>query len=202
MEKGGLTECLEAAGISEAGISEASTSESVFFGDEMRLGLIGQVRRRWAPRGVKLRQPVEFTYKWTYLNLAVNPMEGTLRWDWTPDMKAESIAPVLKKWEEDLEAIVWDGAKGHQGSEYDGVEISRIRQPPYSPELQPAERVFEYLRARIEGIVYGELEAKKEAVEDELRKLAACREKVRSLTCWDWIERTLTQLSDRKATLH
>ena len=84
MEKRGLTGRLEAAGISEAGTSEAGTSEagtskSVFFGDEMRLGLIGQVRRRWTPRGVKLRQPVEFTYKWAYLNLAVNPMEGSLK---------------------------------------------------------------------------------------------------------------------------
>ena len=201
MEKRGLTERLEAAGI-----SEASTSESVFFGDEMRLGLIGQVRRRWAPRGVKIRQPVEFTYEWTYLNLAVNPMGGTLRWDWTSDMKAESIAPVLEGWDDalggSLEAIVWDGAKGHQGSEYDEVEACRIQQPPYSPELQPAGRIFQYLRARVEGIVYRELEAKKEAVESELRKLAACREKVRSLTCWDWIERTLAQLSDKQATLH
>ena len=179
----------------------------------MRLGLIGQVRRRWAPRGVKLRQPVEFTYKWTYLNLAVNPMEGILKWDWTSDMKAESIAPVLKSWSEvpegspegppegSLEAVVWDGAKGHQGSEYDEVEACRIQQPPYSPELQPAERVFEYLRARIEGIVYGKLEAKKEAVERELRTLASCPEKVRSLTCWDWIEKALTQLADKQATL-
>ena len=41
MEKRGLSERLEAAG----------TFESVFFGNEMRLGLIGQIRRRWAPRG-------------------------------------------------------------------------------------------------------------------------------------------------------
>ena len=180
----------------------------------MRVGLIGQVRRRWAPRGVKIRQQVEFTYKWTYLNLAVDPMEGILKWDWTSDMKAESIAPVLKSWSEapesspegslegSLEAIVWDGAKGHQGAEYDEVEACRIQQPPYSPELQPAERVFEYLRARIEGIVYGALDAKKEAVERELRKLTACPEKVRSLTCWDWIEKALTQLAGKKATLH
>jgi len=113
----------------------------VFFGDEMRLGLISQVRRRWAPRGVKIRQPVEFEYEWLYLNLAVDPLEGSLKWAWTPDMKAESIAPVLEAWEEapeeenseaespeaesledsleanSLEAIVWDGAKGHQGEE-------------------------------------------------------------------------------------
>jgi hypothetical protein len=62
VEKRGLSECLESAGLPDAGTSEAGLSESVFFGDEMRLGLIGQVRRRWAPRGVKIRQPVEFTY--------------------------------------------------------------------------------------------------------------------------------------------
>lgn len=97
---------------------------------------------------------------------------------------------------------MWDGARGHQGEEYDTVEVRRIQQPPYSPELQPVERIFQYLRARIEGIVYGELDAKKEAVESELQKLVACPEKVRSLTCWDWIERTLTQLSDKQTTLH
>jgi len=139
-------------------------------------------------------------------------MEGTLRWDWTSDMKAESIAPVLESWEDSLNAVVWDGARGHQGEghqgeghqgeKYDEVEAHRIQQPPYSPELQPVERIFQYLRGRIEGIVYGELDAKKEAVESELRKLVACPEKVRSLTCWDWIERRLTQLSDKQTLLH
>lgn len=187
MEKRGLSERLE----------EEGNPESVFFGDEMRLGLIGQVRRRWAPRGVKIRQPVEFTYEWTYLNVAVDPIEGTLKWTWTSDMKAESIAPVLGGWEDSVEAIVWDGAKGHQGEEYDEVEARRIQQPPYSPELQPVERVFQYLRARIEGIVYGELQAKKEAVESELRKLEANPEKVRSLTCWDWIEEALPKSREK-----
>ena len=90
MEKRGLSGRLE---------TEESLEErpgAVFFGDEMRLGLIGQVRRRWAPRGVKIRQPVEFAYEWSYLNLAVGPMEGVLKWSWTSDMKAESIAPVLE----------------------------------------------------------------------------------------------------------
>ncbi len=150
---------------------------------------------------MKIRQPVEFTYEWAYLNPAVDPVEGTLKWAWTSDMKAESIALVLENWHDTLEAIVWDGAKGHQGSEYDEIGISRIQQPPYSPELQPAERIFQYLRARIEGIVYGELDAKREAVESELRKLVARPRKVRSLTCWDWIEKTLTQLCDKQTTL-
>lgn len=205
MEKRGLSERLEAevgaaegesTDDSESDDSESDDSKRVFFGDEMRLGLIGQVRRRWAPRGLKIRQPVEFEYEWSYLNLAVDPLEGTLKWAWTPDMKAVSIAPVLAGWEDDVGTIVWDGAKGHQGTEYDEVQVRRIRQPPYSPELQPVERIFEYLRARVEGVVYGELDAKKEAVERELQKLAASPEQVRSLTCWDWIEEALTQLQE------
>lgn len=107
----------------------------------MRLGLIGQVRRRWVPRGVKFRQPVEFTYRWTYLNLAVDPIEGTLRWAWTSDLKAESIAPILADWEAGLEAIVWDGAKGHEGSEYEEVDVTRIQQPPYPESLRDYNRL-------------------------------------------------------------
>ena len=183
MEKRGLSERLEAAG----------SPQAVFFADEMRVGLIGQVRRRWTPRGFKLRQAVEFTYEWSYLNLAVDPMKGILKWSWTRNMKALSIAPVLGNWSGEIEALIWDGARGHFGSEYDEIEIERIQQPPYAPELQPAERVFEYVRGQIEGIVYGKLKAKKDAVETALQELAACPEQVKSLTGWDWIRRSLVR---------
>jgi hypothetical protein len=58
---------------------------------------------------------VDVSDEWTCLNVAVDPLEGALKW--TSNMKAESIAPVLESWEDSLEAIVWDGAKGHQGEE-------------------------------------------------------------------------------------
>ena len=176
----------------------------MFFADEMRVGLIGvrligQVRRRWAPRGVKLRQAAG-----VYVRVVIPepgresgggnaPVEGTLRWAWTPNMKAASIAPVIKAWEGEMEAVVWDGARGHAGLAYETVGVKRIQQPPYAPELQPAERVFGYLRSRVEGIVYGKLSAKRAAVEKELRKLASCPDAVRSLTGWDWIRRSLAQ---------
>ncbi len=168
MEKRGLTDRLEAAGASEA----------VFFGDEMRLGLMGQVRRVWAPVGFQVVQPREWGYEYEYLSVAVNsvavnPMTGDLKWDWTSNMKSASLSEVVGSWQDSVEALVWDGAPGHRGSQYDEVEVQRIQQPPYSPELQPAERVFEYLRSKIEGIVYGKLAAKKKAVEAVLRNLVS-----------------------------
>jgi hypothetical protein len=33
-------------------------------GDELRVGRCGQVRRVWAPRGVKVRQRVQLTRQW------------------------------------------------------------------------------------------------------------------------------------------
>lgn len=168
----------------------------------MRLGLIGEARRVWAPRGVKVVQEVEYTYKWAYLTLAVNGLTGELHWSWTENMKATSLAPVVESWAaEGVEVIVWDGAKGHHGEAYDEVEVERVQQPPYSPELNPAERVFEMLRDKVEGVVYGSLSKKKQAVEAELQRLAALPERVKRLAGWSWIRRALAGLNQSNMAL-
>lgn len=171
--------------------------EEVVWGDEMRVGLLGQVRRVWAPKGVKIEQKVEVEYEWAYLNLAVNGVSGSLYWEWTESMRADAIAPVVKTWGEEhgIRAIVWDRAPGHHGAAYAEVEVRRIEQPPYSPQLNPTERVIEYLRQKVEGKVYEVIAAKKKAVERELKKLAAAPEKIRQLAGWGWIQQAVTGLA-------
>lgn len=154
----------------------------------MRVGLIGQTRRVWASVGVKVVQPREYTYKWSYLNLAVNGLTGQLLWEWGPNMKAATIAPIVAEWaEQGLSTVVWDGARGHQGDAYAELSVQRVVQPPYSPELNPPERVFAFLRDKIEGLVYGSIENKQQAVERELQTLAANPEAVKRLAGWEWI---------------
>ncbi len=87
--------------------------------------------------------------------------------------------------------MVWDRARGHGGTVYDAIPVQRSAQPASSPALNPAERVFEWLRSRIEGIVYGTLEAKREAVERELRALSASQERIQRLAGWAWIREAL-----------
>jgi hypothetical protein len=144
-----------------------------------------------------VEQFAECKYEWAYLNLTVNGLTGQLHWDWTENMKGESIAPVVKRWEEDgVEVLVWDGARGHHGPAYGEVVVKRITQPAYSPQLNPAERVFQYLRAEIEGHVYGTIAAKKEAVEAELVTLAATPARVKSLAGWGWIRQSVSGLPE------
>ena len=161
----------------------------------MRVGLIGQTRRRWAPRGVKIVQLLEYQHKWMYLNLAVHCLTGQIHWEWTEDMKGVSIAPVVKRWhEKGVSTIVWDRASGHRGLAYDDIQTNLIEQPPYSPELNPAERVFEYLRDKVEGKVYGTIEAKQDAVDTALQNLSANLDQVKSLVSWSWIRSAVIDL--------
>jgi hypothetical protein len=187
LEKRGLSDQLRAVG--------SPPAASIYWSDEMRVGLIGQVRRRWASRGVKVIQQVEYKYEWSYLNLAVNGLTGTLLWAWTKNMQADSIAPVVQTWaEKHLRCLVWDRARGHRGQAYADLDLYRIEQPPYSPELNPAERIFEYLRHKIEGLVYPTIDKKKQAVERELLCLVATPERIKSLAGWHWI-RTAVEAS-------
>jgi len=70
--------------------------EEVVFADEMRLGLLRQVRRVWGRRGEKQRWRIELRYEWEYLVLGVDPMRGRLWWDWVKRVREVEIAQVLR----------------------------------------------------------------------------------------------------------
>lgn len=170
---------------------------SVGFADELRVGLRGMVRRAWGCRGVKVRQRVQVAYRWRYLFLAVDGRAGTLYWCWNESMAGDEILGAVGGLhrETPIRALVWDGAGGHRDADLAGLGLPLIALPPHSPELNPAERVFEERRRAIEGTVYAALEDKVAAVEAELAKLEAEPARVRSLAGWGWIEAALPKPS-------
>jgi hypothetical protein len=107
MEKGGLSTALAGAGVIQG--------KPVGWADEMRLGLLGRVRRVWGIRGIRIGKKVECTYQWRYLSLAVAGVGGQLWWTWIPNLKKETVQGVVKEWQEaGLGALVWDRAPSHQ----------------------------------------------------------------------------------------
>ena len=85
------------------------------------------------------------------------------------------------------------GSSACDGSAVGEVGLRRVYQPPYSPELNPAERVFEEVRRWVEGRRYESIEAKKAAVEEVLRRLEA-EGKVSSLVGWRYIRQAWNAL--------
>lgn len=162
--------------------------------DEMRLGRHGQARRRWVPRGVTLRLKVQVRSVWRYLALAVDPT-GHLRWRWRARFRKEPIAETIAAWRDDgVGALVWDSAPSHTAKLVRAVGRPLVALPPYSPELNPAERVFEELRRAVEGLIYADIGQKMAVVDALLAALAADPARLRRLVGWDWITAALAQL--------
>lgn len=176
-----------------AGVSQGT---ALGFADEMRVGLRGTTRRVWGRRGVKVHQRVQLAYHWRYLFLVVNARAGQLHWCWLDSMAGEQIGAAVGGLKEHTEvsAVVWDGAPGHRDERIKGLGMTLIGLPPYSPELNPAERVFEEVRREVEGEVYDTLEDKVAAVQSVLTELETDPQRVRSLAWWDWIEASVQGL--------
>jgi hypothetical protein len=179
-----------ASDLATASRSETPSSPvDVWFWDEMRVGLHGQVRRVWAPIGEKVEQRLQIVYRWTYLVLAVNPVRGEVRSQWVVNLKGPTLAPVLTEWfgAEPQAVVVWDGAPGHRNRVVQATGVRTVLLPPYSPELDPAERVFRAIRPEVEGLVYANLAEKQALVDDWLRTFAADSERVRAMIAWPWL---------------
>ena len=190
MEKGGFHQAL--------GACKLTTRSPVGFADEMRVGLHGMVRRVWGRRGIKVRQRVQIAYRWRYLFLAVDSRTGHLYWCWRDSLTGIDVRQVVRGLRQNtpLAALIWDRAPGHREAGVKMLGMPLIELPPYSPELNPAERVFEELRRAVEGTLYASLDDKVAAVNAELKAFDADPVRVRRLTNWDWIDAALLQLPD------
>ena len=188
MEKRGLGARLKEVGL--------RLGQGIVWGDEMRVGLRGQVRKVWAPRGVAVSQEVQIGWKYLYVAVALDPLTGRLWWAWQKNMKGEEMARIWGVWEKEpaIDGWVWDGAGGHKGQEVQALAAPRVVQPPYAPELNPVERFFRELRRALEGRVYPTLQAKQEALEPVLKAWQAQPERVKRLCGWDWIREALEAL--------
>jgi len=161
---------------------------SVIFYDEMRLGLLGQSRRAWGRKGERLPQLRQQSYRWMYLALWLDPHSHTIGWTWIPNLKAQTLLEVMRGWQ-GIRAVVWDRAPSHRAKLLDELPIGRIEIPPYSPDLNPVERIFQEIRRHVEGIVYETVEDKQAAVESFLKSLTT--EQIESLTGWEYIQTAL-----------
>jgi len=96
---------------------------------------------------------------------------------------------VSEKHGEEFVVMVLDGAPSHRSQ---GLEIPKnvclVRLPSYSPELNPAERLWEELREKeFANRVFDSLGAAIAQAARGLKRLETNAPALRSLTGWDWI---------------
>lgn len=86
--------------------------------------------------------------------------------------------------------LVWDNAPCHRPKihrEIPGLIILFL--PPYSPELNPAERFFEELRKATANRIFKTIEEQEVAIEKKLNELADDAGAMKRLLGYEWIKR-------------
>ena len=125
----------------------------IWFQDEARVGQQGTLTRIWAKRGTRPRAVRDTRYTWAYVFGAVCPGRAiaaglVLPFANTNAMNAH-LAEIARTVNPGAHAVlVLDGAGWHGASHLVVPDnITLLTLPPYSPELNPVENVWAYLRA-------------------------------------------------------
>lgn len=124
----------------------------VWFEDETRFGQQGALTRVWAKTGSRLTAVRQTEYAWVYLYGAVNPQTGPSLGLLAPtthtDLMSGDLAMLGRELAPDVHAIlILDQVGWHQAKDLKVPEdMTLYPLPPYSPELNPAERLWWYFR--------------------------------------------------------
>jgi len=134
-------------------------------------------------------------YRYEYA--AVSPWDGCLDFMTAEKMNTDNMTRFLLQVSEahkdEFIVMVVDGASSHRSKELNVPEnVSLIRLPPYSPELNPAEQIWNVLRRDyFANRVFDSLNAATEQAELGLAEMAANKLAIRQLTNWPWISAIL-----------
>jgi len=122
------------------------------FEDEARFGRIGNPKRCWAPKGVRPTVPAQFVREYTYAYGAVCPQEGKADFLILPDMRAKCMSIFLKeisrRYAGEVVLMVLDGAPNHRALSALPQNILLAYLPPYCPELNPVEHIWDEMREK------------------------------------------------------
>lgn len=135
------------------------------FQDEARFGLKPTFRRVWAKRGQRPCAPSKVKYEWTYLYGVVEPATGEVFWLVLPKVNVTVMNIFLREYAASLPrnviaVVVLDGAGWHHAKKLKvPPNIVLAVLPPYTPELNPAERLWTFVREATHNEVFDDLDA-------------------------------------------
>ena len=165
----------------------------VWFQDEARVGQQGTLTRVWARRGTRPRAPRDRRYAWAYLFGAVCPERATGAALVLPYVNADAMGLHLAEIGRHIApgahaVVVLDGAGWHAAADLALPDnLTLLPLPPYSPELNPVENMWEYLRQNHLSLrVWPDYHAIVETCCEAWNALMAMPGRVASITRREW----------------
>jgi transposase len=162
--------------------------------DEARVGQKGRLCHRWWLRGRRAPGRCDRRFEWAYIFAAVEPGTGADVALVLPEATTATMNLFLAEFAacltEDTHAVLvldragWHGA----GALVVPPSVTLVPLPSYSPELNPVERVWLYLRERFLSLrVFADYRAIVDACCAAWNRLTAEPDRLRSLCDQPWI---------------
>jgi transposase-like protein len=167
------------------------------FEDEGRFGRISSPRRCWSPKGTRAIVGKQIVREYTYAYAAIDPQNGDLDSLILPNMYATTMAVFLeelsKRYPQYYILLVMDGAPCHRSGDLKvPANIQIQEQPPYSPELNPVEHLWDEMREKwFHNETFDFMEKVEERMVMSLTVLENDQRRMQSLAGFPWITQSL-----------
>jgi hypothetical protein len=165
----------------------------LWFQDEARIGQKNGIARQWARRGTRPRQPADQRYKSAYLFGAICPARGIGAALALPFADTEAMQLHIDEISRHIErgahaVLVMDRAGWHTTAKLRMPKnITPIFLPSRSPELNPVENVWQYLRANwLSNRVFDNYDAIIDAASEAWQNLLAAPDTITSIGMREW----------------
>ena len=152
------------------------------------------LRRVWTQRGTPPSALVHHRYEWLWLSAFVHPHTGTTHWYILPRMTGAAFTVALAEFARTVGAgpdkrivLVIDQAGWHGGRDVIlPVGVHLVLLPPYSPELQPAERLWPLSNEAIANRTFTDLDEVEDVLAKRCVMLMTNPALIKGHTCFHW----------------
>lgn len=166
----------------------------VYFMDEARFGQKGTLTKVWAPKGSRPTVVRQTRYEWAYLYGAVDPLTGDSSALLARHVNTATMNEFLKILSaevgpDDHVVLVLDRAGWHVSKGLKlPANITLLHLPPYSPELNPVERLWLYLKSHfLSNRAYADYNHLVTAGGDAYRAIQPQRDLLKSICAASWL---------------
>lgn len=153
----------------------------------------------WSPRGQRPQARVQHRYQWCYLYAFVHPSSGRTWWLLLPTVSVAAFTLALQEFAQAVTAgdgkqilLVLDGAGWHSSPHVrvpGGLHLHFL--PPYSPALQPAERLWPLTNEALANRHFHSLDELQEVQAQRCLRLQKTPEVIRAHTNFHWWPQTM-----------
>lgn len=161
--------------------------------DEGRFGRVNIPRSSWAPMGIRPMVPRQVVREAFYVYSAVCPSLGKMSSLILPYANTEMMNLFLANVSEEFgnhEIIMLvDGAGWHKSNDLViPSNIHFIIQPPYSPEVNPTEHIWDEIREKyLHNHIFASLDETMDKVSNGIRELSLKTELIKSMTLFPFL---------------